>query len=193
MLNIPQRIHVTADAVAVCCPPNEALQVLLVRRGSAPFKGAWALPGGFVEQHEDLADACARELMEETGVQAAALAQVGAWGGPERDPRGRTVTVAYLALVRPDAAHVRAGDDAAEAQWHPADGPPKLAFDHAEILAACLVRLGELAAGTHAVFALVPDAFSGADLRSALASVRGELVTDAETMAFARRARVVKV
>ncbi len=193
MLNVSQRILVTADAVAVRCPPDAGLQVLLIKRANAPFKGSWALPGGFVEQHEDLPDACARELREETGIEAAVMAQIGAWGNPERDPRGRTLTVAYLAVLRPSAVQARAGDDAAEVEWRPADDLPRLAFDHADIVAAGLRRLAKLAADTHITFGLLNETFSGDDLRGVLASVRGELVTDQETMAFARQARVVKV
>ncbi len=193
MLNVSQRIMVTADAVAVWCPPDAGFQVLLIKRANAPFKGSWALPGGFVEQHEDLPDACARELREETGIEPAAMAQIGAWGNPERDPRGRVLTVAYLAVLRPCAIQAQAGDDAAEVEWRPADDLPRLAFDHADVVAAGLRKLSELAAGTHIAFGLLNETFSAADMRGVLTAVRGELVTDQETMAFARQARVVKV
>lgn len=129
---------VTVDIVVLT---DRGREVLLVRRGAPPYEGALALPGGFVEIDESLDAAARRELAEETGVDVASVSivQVGAYGEPGRDPRGRTVSVAYLALLdeRPAAT---AGSDAAEAAWHRVDTlePADLAFDHAEILAdAC--------------------------------------------------------
>lgn len=128
------RPAVTVDVVAVRGPAHSP-EVLLIRRARAPFKGAWALPGGFVGIDEDLPDAARRELFEETGIRARCLVELGVFGRPDRDPRGRVISVAYLArLARPDIA--RAGDDASSAEWFPMKKlPKKLAFDHAEILA----------------------------------------------------------
>ncbi|MFK4188219.1 NUDIX domain-containing protein [Streptomyces sparsogenes] len=125
-------IRFTADAVAVT--PDR--RVLLIQRGWDPYEGHWALPGGHVDIGESSRDAAARELQEETGVKLAAaeLRQLGTWDAPGRDPRGRYVTVAYLATV-PTGTTVTAGDDARRAAWWPLDAlPEQIAFDHAEIL-----------------------------------------------------------
>jgi 8-oxo-dGTP diphosphatase len=111
--------------------------VLLVKRGRAPFAGRWALPGGFVDEYEPPEHAARRELEEETGIRyEGPLTLVGVYGGPGRDPRGWTVSAVYAGVVREgvDLALI-AGDDAAEAAWHPLDQAPDLAFDHADILA----------------------------------------------------------
>jgi 8-oxo-dGTP diphosphatase len=127
------RPAVTVDVVIVTREASP--RVLLIRRKHDPFAGAWALPGGFVDMDEALDDAARRELFEETGVRAGPLVQLHAFGSPDRDPRGRTISIAYLARV--DARRVRpvAGDDAADAAWHALARLPKLAFDHKEILA----------------------------------------------------------
>ncbi len=111
--------------------------VLLTRRGREPFAGRWALPGGFVDENEDLPDAAARELEEETGLSGLALTQGLAYGRPGRDPRGWTITIAFYAALDRDPPAPRAGDDAAAAQWLPLDELPALAFDHDQIIADC--------------------------------------------------------
>ena len=116
-------------------------EVLLVRRGKPPFEGRLALPGGFVELDEDLPDAAARELAEETGITGVALEQLGAFGKPGRDPRGRNIAIAFAGTAPPDAAPI-AGDDAADAMWLPVRGIRELAFDHAAILRLALGRVG---------------------------------------------------
>lgn len=128
------RPALTADVVAVTGVVS-GRQVLLVRRGGEPFAGSWALPGGFVSEHEPPVGAAARELGEETGVQAdpGELGLVGVYGGRGRDPRGWTVSCVYL-LALDRAAEATAGDDAGEVRWWPLDGLPKLAFDHATIV-----------------------------------------------------------
>ena len=132
----PERYYVTVDAVTVASSPAGGRSVLLIRRGHEPFAGSWALPGGFVDPDENLEQAARRELIEETGVAAAAMRQIGAFGDPDRDLRGRAISVAFLAVMdSPSTA--RAGDDAADARWFPIDQlPERLAFDHAAILAA---------------------------------------------------------
>ncbi len=110
-------------------------RVLLIKRKHDPFAGCWALPGGFVEMDESLDAAGRRELLEETGVVAKKLVQLGAFGDPGRDPRGRTITIAYLAEVDFDKVAARAADDAAEVGWFSLQRPPTLAFDHRNILA----------------------------------------------------------
>ncbi len=116
-------------------------RVLLIRRKKEPFAGSWALPGGFVDANERLADAARRELIEETGVTVADLEQLYTAGDPGRDPRGWTVTVAYLAQVAPDALKPVAADDADAVGWFALDELPSLAFDHAMLLARVRVRL----------------------------------------------------
>jgi 8-oxo-dGTP diphosphatase len=127
------RPALTVDIAIVTRAPKP--RVLLVRRKHEPFAGCWALPGGFVAMDETLAAAARRELFEETGVRATGLAQLHAFGAPGRDPRGRTISVAYLACVDADAVTPHAADDAAEVGWFSLTRPPRLAFDHREILA----------------------------------------------------------
>ncbi len=118
-------------------------RVLLIRRKNDPFAGSWALPGGFVDENERLADAARRELAEETGVEGADLEQLYTAGDPGRDPRGWTVSVAYLAQVAPDALKPIAADDAAEVAWWTLDTLPPLAFDHAMLLGRVRARLAD--------------------------------------------------
>src|SRR5512132_798215 len=132
-------IAVTVDIVIFTLREGD-LQVLLVKRKNPPFQGRWAIPGGFVEVDESLEDAAARELREETGVEGMHIEQLYTFGDPGRDPRGRTVTVAYFALV-PAAVAVQAGDDAAEAEWKSVYHLPAMAFDHCDIVNYALKRL----------------------------------------------------
>jgi 8-oxo-dGTP diphosphatase len=120
-------------------------RVLLIRRKHDPFAGAWAIPGGFVDPNEPLAAAAARELREETGVENVDMEQLAAFGDPGRDPRGWTVSIAFLARVAADTAAL-AADDAAAVAWHSLDVLPKpLAFDHEIILARARARLAAFA------------------------------------------------
>ncbi|WP_330770106.1 NUDIX hydrolase [Lentzea aerocolonigenes] len=123
---------VTVDLV-VLTVRSDALCALLVRRGEAPYRGRWALPGGFVQVTESVDAAAVRELREETGVSGLHLEQLGTYGEPRRDPRMRVVSVAYLALA-PDLPVPVAGTDAAAASWVPVEEVSALAFDHARIL-----------------------------------------------------------
>ena len=128
------RPMLTAD----CVVTNGRDEVLLVRRGNDPFRGQWALPGGFMEMDETIEHCAARELREETGiaVSESALRLVGVYSAPGRDPRGRTVTAAYAVRLADGVA--TAGDDAAEVRWWPLAALPPLAFDHARILSDSL-------------------------------------------------------
>ena len=106
---------------------------VLVKRKNDPFKDLWALPGGCVEQDEELAEAAKRELQEETGLIVEKNEQIGTFGKPGRDPRGRTISIVYLSLIHGEE-QLHADDDAAEAEWFEIDNLPELAFDHAEIV-----------------------------------------------------------
>jgi 8-oxo-dGTP diphosphatase len=133
------RPAVTVDLVLVTTEARP--RVLLIRRRHEPFAGRWALPGGFVDADEPLEAAARRELQEETGVRIADVEQLHAFGDPGRDPRGWTISVAYLARIDAEQVRPRAADDAAEVGWHWLHRPPPLAFDHAQILACTRRRL----------------------------------------------------
>jgi len=109
-------------------------EILLIQRAHDPFKGCWAIPGGFVDEHEDLESAARRELEEETGLRGLAVNQLCAVGTPGRDPRGHTISIVYVAACPRTASNAVAGDDAAAARWFSLDDLPELAFDHADIL-----------------------------------------------------------
>lgn len=126
---LPKTPALTADCVVI----DARQRLLLVRRKYAPFKGQYALPGGFVEVGETVEDACRRELLEEAGVRAGRLQLIGVYSDPNRDPRGHTCTVAFLARIR--STKPNAGDDAAAAEWVENWSKVDLAFDHAKILA----------------------------------------------------------
>ena len=125
------RPALTADVVVIT--KEETPRVLLIERGGEPFKGCWAFPGGFMEMDETTEQCAMRELKEETGLSITTLHQIGAYSKVDRDPRGRTITVAYLAIVD-TAIDATAQDDAAKAEWFPIDNLPPLAFDHADIM-----------------------------------------------------------
>ena len=125
------RPAVTADCVVMTKEANP--HVLLIERGFEPFKGRWAFPGGFMNMDETTEECAIRELMEETGLKVEELHQIGAYSKVDRDPRGRTITVAYLAIVDKPVA-VTGQDDAAKAEWWPINALPPLAFDHEEIM-----------------------------------------------------------
>ena len=159
----PSDVSVAVDLV-IFTVRDGALQVLLIERGIAPFRGQWALPGGFVRGRETLEEAARRELEEETGLRDVYLEQLFTFGDPERDPRGRIVSVAYYALTPP--APLRAAPDAANAAWHPAARPPRLAFDHAKILRTGLERLRAKLGYSTVGFELLPRQFTLTELQT---------------------------
>src|SRR3954447_14593123 len=134
------RAALTVDCVVFGFDEAE-LKVLLIQRGLAPFKGKWALPGGFVRVEETIDEAVRRELSEETGLSNVFLEQLYTFGAVDRDPRERVVSVAYYALVKLSRHAARAATDAANARWFSVTQVPKVAFDHAEILETAIERL----------------------------------------------------
>ena len=131
------RPMLTVDVV-VLAGTEVSRRVLLIQRGNPPFRGNWALPGGFVEEGEQVDEAAPRELAEETGLRLGELRLLGVYDTPGRDPRGWTVSVVYLARTLSEAT-VAGADDASDARWFAADNLPELAFDHAVIVADALV------------------------------------------------------
>ena len=135
------RPAVTADSVVIT--KEKEPKVLLIQRGNEPFKGCWAFPGGFMNMDETTEQCAVRELEEETGLKVSKIRQIGAYSKVDRDPRGRTVTVAYLALID-NAEKVKGLDDAAKAQWFSLSQLPKLAFDHEDVMADALKLISRL-------------------------------------------------
>lgn len=162
-------VAVTVDLV-VLTVRGDRLQALTIRRGEEPYLGQWALPGGFLLPDEDLPEAAARELHEETGLSTDRfhLEQLGSYGAPGRDPRMRTVTVAYIALAA-DLPVPTAGTDAAEARWQPVDEllstADRLAFDHAAILRDGVERARAKLEYTPLAAAFCPAEFTVSELR----------------------------
>jgi 8-oxo-dGTP diphosphatase len=195
------RPAVTVD-VALFAIVGGELAVLLIRRGHGPFEGHWALPGGFVDEHEPLVRAALRELEEETGVKGVTLEQLGAFGDPGRDPRGHTVSVVYVAFVSAEAHPVTAGDDAAAAHWQPVSrvarrgrGALKLAFDHATIVPLALDRLRQALRdpGHHPVAqGIVPPRFTLRELTRVCDAVVGSPTRTKALVAFLRKERLVE-
>jgi len=157
-------MKVTVDIVIFTIQSDE-LKVLLIKRGIPPFKGQFALPGGFVHEDESLDNAAIRELREETGVSDVYLEQLYSFGEPGRDPRERIVTVAYYALVSADRSQLAAGTDTTEAAWWRLSKLPALAFDHRKIVDYALERLRNKLEYTTVGFQLLPERFSLTELQ----------------------------
>ncbi|MDX9770463.1 MAG: NUDIX hydrolase [Tenuifilaceae bacterium] len=136
------RMLVTVDSVVFLKDKESPLKLLLVKRGNEPYKDAYALPGGFPEMDELLADAAKRELLEETGLNAIDLKQLATFDTIGRDPRGRNIAVVHYGFTSPSNCKLLAGDDAAEAEWFPINELPPLAFDHKEVIEYALAQLG---------------------------------------------------
>ena len=134
------RPAVTADCIVITKETEP--KVLLIQRGNEPYKGCWAFPGGFMDMDETTEQCAIRELEEETGLVVSHVQQIGAYSKVDRDPRGRTITVAYLALID-SPVPIKGQDDAASAQWFPLSTLPPLAFDHAEIMRDAVKLLSE--------------------------------------------------
>src|SRR5258706_12949185 len=158
------RAALTVDCVVFGYDEGE-LKVLLIERGLEPFKGKWALPGGFVRVDETLDEAARRELEEEAGLENVFLEQLYSFGDVDRDPRERVVSVAYYGLVKLSAHETRAATDAADARWFPISKLPKLAFDHAQIFATALARLKGKVRYEPIGFELLPPKFTLSQLQ----------------------------
>jgi 8-oxo-dGTP diphosphatase len=153
------RPAVTVDNLIFSFEEKE-VQVLLVQRKLPPFKGEWALPGGFVEINESLDDAALRELREETGIDNAFIQQLKSFGEVDRDPRGRIISVAYFALVRKESVTITPGSDAQGVAWFNVNELPILAFDHDEIIDYAVEYLRDLFKYKPISFELLPDKFT---------------------------------
>jgi 8-oxo-dGTP diphosphatase len=157
------KLLVTVDIVLFTIHDRQ-LQLLLIKRLIKPFANRYALPGGFVLEHESLDEAAVRELREETGVDQVYLEQLYTFGNPGRDPRGRVITVAYYALV-PNTHSLHAGTDAAQAAWFPISRVPALAFDHRKIVEYAHQRIRNKLDYTNVGFELLPPKFTLTDLQ----------------------------
>lgn len=156
---------VTVDVV-IFTLERGALHILLVQRKYGPFEGCWAIPGGFVRPDEPLDAAARRELAEETGVRDVYLEQLYTFGEPRRDPRGRVISVAYIALVRAERQHLAAAEDAAAVHWFPVKSLPQpLAFDHDQIVGYAIDRLRSKLEYTTLAFQLLPEVFTLPELK----------------------------
>ena len=169
------RAAVTVDCV-VFGLDDEDLKVLLIRRDLPPFEDKWALPGGFVRLDETLDEAARRELQEETSLERVFLEQLYTFGGIDRDPRERVITVAYYALVRLSDHRVQAATDARDAVWFAMDDLPPLAFDHDQILATAHQRLQGKVRYQPIGFELLPPKFTLTQLQKLYEIVLGRVL-----------------
>lgn len=155
---------VTTDSV-IFGFDGTSINILLIERGLEPFKGTWALPGGFLRMDETVEDGAMRELSEETNIKDVFLEQFHVFSGVNRDPRERVLTVAFFALVSKNDFKVLAGDDARKAQWHEWNHLPTLAFDHAEIISMARKKLQEKLRVSPVAFKLLDKEFKMDELQ----------------------------
>ena len=167
------RPAITTDIVFFTIREGE-LKLLLVKRKGAPFKGKWALPGGFVEANECLEDGALRELEEETGVTGVYLEQLYTFGEPKRDPRDRVISVAYYALAASDMIELRAATDAEAVDWFAFDELPTLAFDHDEIVRMAHQRLVAKLDYSTIAFQFMPGQFTLSELQAVYETILRE-------------------
>ncbi len=170
------KVSVTVDVVAFAIEQN-SLDVLLIKRKYEPFRNQWALPGGYItDEDKSMEDAARRELVEETNVENIYLEQLYTFGDVGRDPRGRTVTVSYIALLRAEEVELVAATDASGVAWWPIEKLPSLGFDHKEIIEYALTRLRYKIEYTDCVFSLLPEAFTLRDLQNAYEVILGHSI-----------------
>ncbi|MDT7833334.1 NUDIX domain-containing protein [Flavobacteriaceae bacterium S356] len=170
-----QKIRLTVDAV-VFGYEDGIISVLLIKRKYEPYKGKWAIPGGFILENESLKKAVERELQEETGIKISYLEQLYTFGKPDRDPRGRIVSIAYFGLVRPNVFSISASTDAEEVQWFNIDDLPKLSFDHKEILNVATQRLRGKITYEPIGFELLDKKFPFSDLEKLYTTLLGRKI-----------------
>ena len=171
-----ENVKITVDTLAFAIAQGN-LEVLLIKRKYEPFKSYWALPGGFVLDSDfSLEDAATRELYEETNVSNVYLEQLYTFGDRQRDPRGRVVTVSYLALLRQEGLELRASTDASGVAWWPVNELPSLAFDHEKIVTYGYQRLKYKIEYTPAAFKLLPQKFTLRDLQTVYEAILGKPV-----------------
>ena len=162
---IKQSILVTVDSVVFTIIQNK-LHVLLAKRDVVPFKDTWALPGWFVKEHESIDDAAYRDLAEETNVKDVYLEQLYTFWNPKRDPRGRVVTIAYIAIVARENIAIKAWVHTKEVWFYPVDKLPKLGFDHKDIIHYAVKRLQWKLEYTNVAQYLLPKEFPLTELQS---------------------------
>lgn len=155
---------------------QDALRVLLVKRSLPPFRDAWALPGGFVRLEEGMEDGARRELEEETGLTDIYLEQLRTFGEPDRDPRERVITVAYVAVVPSDELEIEAAADADKVGWFGLKALPELAFDHQEIIKVAVKRLAARLDHETIAFRFLPKEFTLAELQQVYELIRREKI-----------------
>lgn len=165
------RPSVTTDCVIFGYDEHE-LKVLLIERGNDPYKGCWAFPGGFLNMDEEALTGAKRELQEETGLEQAYIEQFYTFSDVDRDPRGRVISIAYLALVK--IQEVKGGDDATQAKWFSMKEIPSLAFDHKQILYLAINRLKEKIFLEPILFELLPETFTLLQLQHIYECILGE-------------------
>lgn len=171
-----QNLSLTVDAVVFGYDAKDGLSVLLIKRLLEPFKGQWAIPGGFLLAGESLEKAVERELEEETGIKVNYLEQLYTFGNPNRDPRKHVVTVAYYGLVRRSLFELYASTDAEDAQWFNINNLPSLAFDHQDIFNMALTRLRGKIAYEPIGFELLDEEFPLPDLHRLYEILYGEKI-----------------
>lgn len=170
-----QSIRLSVDAVVFGYEAG-IISVLLIKRKYEPFKGKWAIPGGFVLQNESLEEAVERELKEETGIEINYLEQLYTFGNPKRDPRSRVVSIAYFGLIKPSAFKIFANTDAEEVQWFKIIELPSLSFDHDEILTMAITRLQGKITYEPIGFELLDTKFTFSDLEKLYATLLGRSI-----------------
>jgi 8-oxo-dGTP diphosphatase len=168
------RPSVTVDCVIFGLDDSADLRVLLIKRAHAPYKDTWALPGGFVDMGEDLETAARRELEEETGVTDVFIEQLYTYGAPERDPRGRVISIVYYALVNLEDHPASPNSDAKEAEWFNVRDLPALAFDHSKVMSMAISRLEAKVRYQPVGFELLSDKFTLSELQKLYETILGQ-------------------
>ena len=186
-----EKYFATTDAVVFTVMGGE-LKILLVKRKYPPFQGRFALPGGFVKKEESLEQGVARELEEETGVKNIFLEQIGSYGDVRRDPRGRVITTAFLALIDGEKVKLHSSTDAELAKWHAVSDLPELAFDHEKIISDGLAKLRHDIENTAVAFQIMPEKFTLTELQTTYEAVLNEKLDKRNFRKKMREQRVLK-